>query len=200
MAKRKRKQMMAVLGVAQAVKREFEGIPVVDAEADLSVVLNTAEIEAAKGNEKDPENCVLAKACRQQLRSTKVLFFRSVAYVHHPGEDGVFRVYRYKVRNATRAIIEAFDRKQKVAGNVLVKLEAPRRSDSLEYLRSKGKKHRSERKQRAALVGKATCGGARPFKRTTAKDISVRSGTGMVHFPIVRGRAASKAERDSVSA
>lgn len=184
MAKKKRKRTMAVLGVSQAIKREFEGMEVVDAKTDLPVVVNTAEVLSAAGNEKDPENCILAKACRKQLRSSKVLFFRSVAYVQHPGPDGVSRVYRYKVKKAARAIIEAFDRRQAVEGNVLVRLESPRRSDSLDYLREKSKSERVGKKRGASIVGRAAMGGARPFKKGTAKDISVRSGTGMVHFPI----------------
>lgn len=177
-----KKKLQAVLGVMQAVRREFEGMSVEDAKTDLPIVVNSEEVRAAAGNEKDPENCVLAKACRQQLRSRKVLFFRSVAYVHHPGKDGVDRVYRYMIGDAARAIIAAFDRGQEVAGNVLVRLMAPKPSESLDGIRTRWK--RNQKKKTAKIVGTLTKNNYKgsPFKKGIPKDITIRSGTGMVHM------------------
>lgn len=185
MAKKKNKQ--ALVGVMQALKREFGGMQVVDANADLRLVVNSAEVMAAAGHEKDPENCVLAMACRRQLRSSNLLFFKSVAYVAHPDEDGVERVHRYKIGKAAGDIITCFDRGKEVKGNVTVTLRAPGPGDTLDYQRFVNRKWREDQRRSASIVGKATgVGGSRPFKRGRKKDITVRDGSGMVHFPYAK--------------
>lgn len=192
MAKKKQRRVAAVGGAAEDVKREFDGLPVVDSVADLQIVVNEEEIAAAEGFEKDPENCVLAKACSRQLRSNKILFFRSVAYVEHPGTDGVRRVYRYLVGDAARKIIEAFDSGREVRGNVTVVLRAPVESLTLESLRKKSQrtaKQRNERRKKARMIGTLVSdksNGVGIYKKPKSKDISVRSGTGMVHMKVTR--------------
>lgn len=188
----KKKNVQATQGVMFAVRREFGGMPVEDAKVDLSLVVNSEEVRAAAGHEKDPENCILARACRRQLRSSKLLFFRSVAFVHHPGDDGVDRVYRYKIGRAARAIIEAFDRKKKVTGNVMVTLEAPKGSNKIDAIRERGRRNSAARRARkrnslinGQLIDDLPAGG-NAYRRGKAKDLSVRSGTGMVHFNVTK--------------
>lgn len=199
MAKKKNKQ--AFTGVLQTLAREFNGMPVVDAKADLKLVVNSEEVASAIGNEKDPENCILALACRRQLRSSKLLFFKSVAYVHHPGDDGVDRVYRYKIGKAARDIIQAFDRKKKVSGNVTVTLQAPGPGHTLDYQNSVQRNWREKQRKsrKASIVGRVVGGGNRPFKKGRVKDITVRDGSGMAHFPYVR-KAVGKRRKPAAAA
>lgn len=184
-AKRKAKRFAAVGGAGKVIRREFKGLPMVDAKADFSLVLRTADIHAAKGHAKDPENCALAKACARQLHSSKVVFFRSVAYVDMPDEKGVRSVIRFILPDNTSAIIRAFDKGESVKGEVMVALKAPSDSCTLDAAL---KRYRNSQKLRAArraamLRGEITGGdtGVGIFKKPRVADIDVRNGSGMVH-------------------
>src|SRR5262245_4299980 len=90
------------------IKRLWCNIEVVDADVNTSVFVRPEDVTNAI--EKDPGACVFANACKRTFDSEKVLFFRSIAYVEMPNEDGRRLVRRFLLTAGTRALIEAFDR------------------------------------------------------------------------------------------
>lgn len=91
-----------------AILRLFHGVPVRDAKHPLRVVPLARDIRGAKT--KDPQNCVLARACRRMFRTSTILFWRSVAYVELPDERGKPHVERFVLSQHMRENIALFDR------------------------------------------------------------------------------------------
>lgn len=90
------------------VHRFFRGLPVVDAEDTLRIVVNRQDIRGA--TRLDPNNCVFAQACRRLFNSHAVLFLRRTAYVELPNEDGIRQVNRYMISHETAQKIAHFDK------------------------------------------------------------------------------------------
>lgn len=90
------------------VHRFFRGLPVVDAEDTLRIVVSRQDIKSA--TRLDPNNCVFAQACRRLFNSHAVLFLRRTAYVELPNEKGIRQVNRYVISGDTAAKIAHFDK------------------------------------------------------------------------------------------
>lgn len=179
--------------------RTFNGIPIVDAKADFTLMVRTSSVKAAEGQEKDAANCILAKACREQVGASIVAFFRRVAYLELPDSRGRKRVVRYKLDDDAAAIVAAFDRGKSVRGEVMVTLKAPRKSESLDAVRKKSRDLR-ERHRAAILNGiiieKGSKSGPSPHKAKVL-NLDVRNGQGLVHNSIKKGVARRLAKAAS---
>lgn len=183
-------KMMAPAG-ARVVRREtFDGLPIVDADADFSLIVRTRDLKAAKGNEKDAANCILAKACANQVGATTVAFFRSVAYLDLPDDNGNRRVVRYLLDESAAAIVSAFDKGETVKGEVMVTLKAPSESMTLDAIRERSRS-RNERKRKSVVNGEIiepVVSQRRLHKSPSVKDMDVRSGTGLVQSVIRKAK------------
>lgn len=181
MARKKRR--LAIQGAGEVRRETFNGLPIVDAEADFTLVVRTDDITAAKGNEKDASNCILAKACARQVGASIVAFFRTVAYLELPDSEGNRRVVRYMLDNDAAAIVAAFDRRKSVRGEVMVTLKAPRESERLDTIRESTRKSK-EKKRKAVLSGEIVETNkkqARFHKKPSVSDMDIRNGSGLVH-------------------
>lgn len=182
---RKPKRVAAVGGAGRVLRETFDGLPIVDAKADMTLVVRTTDVEAAEGNAKDASNCVLAKACARQFGSSKVMFFRTCAYVEKPEPDGKRVVTRFILDEHAAAIVRAFDKGKCVKGEVSVTLKAPKQSQSLDYLVDK-QRRRTIRKAmiRGTIVNKSPSAGV--YRKPRLADMDVRNGTGMVHNSVIK--------------
>ena len=192
MAKRKvanRKTPLAMEGAKRVRRETFGGLPIVDAKTDFTLVVRTRDVTAAKGHEKDASNCILAKACAQQVGASVVAFFRRTAYLELPDAKGVRRVVRYRLDDDARAIVSAFDRGKSVKGEVTVTLKAPTASQSLDSLREKSRQKRAG-VQKAVLSGRIYDPKmqARYHEKPAIAGVDVRSGTGRVHNAVKKAK------------
>jgi len=166
------------------IKRHWGDVEVIDAEKDLRVFIQPQDVRSAKA--KDPGCCVFAQACKRQFAASKVLFWRSVAYVELPGPDGKRRVERFTLSSEMRELIENFDKGNKVSEVAGFELKRPRPTETLE---GKLKKNRAwkERNRKALLSGTArskrgTQGQGKYSKPAIVVDLEVRDGKGRVQF------------------
>ncbi len=166
---------------SSVIRRTFGGLPMVDAKADFTLMIRTSNVKSAAGHEKDASNCILAKACQQQIGASIVAFFRQVAYLELPDSRGNSRVVRYMLDADTSAIVAAFDRGKAVKGEVTVTLRAPKRSQRLDVVLSQSRKNKA-RKREALLKGIILEGPKFGPTRNRARvmDMDVRNGTGLV--------------------
>jgi hypothetical protein len=171
--------------VSVEIKRHWGDIEVVDATKDLRVFVQPEDISSAV--EKDPGCCVFAQACKRQFAATKVLFWKSVAYVELPGPDGKRRVERFTLSSQMRSLIEDFDKGKPVIPEAGFELKRVRNSERFEAREEKRRKAK-ERKKHALLSG--TCTGERKgnqgkgafSKPAMVVDLEVRNGQGRVQF------------------
>ena len=166
------------------IKRHWGDVEVIDAEKDLRVFIQPEDVKSATA--KDPGCCVFAQACKRQFAASKVLFWRSVAYVELPGPDGKRRVERFTLPPEMRDLIENFDRGNKVSEVAGFELKRPRPTETLE---GKLKKNRAwkERNRKALLAGTArrkngSQGKGKYSKPAIVVDLEVRDGKGRVQF------------------
>ncbi len=172
----------------QEIKRIWGDMEVVDSEKELRVFI--APEDVAKATRKDPAYCVFAQACRRQFHATKVLFYRSVAYIDLPFE-GRRRVERFLMPDKMRDLVESFDRGEtKIPQDGFV-LKAPTPSNTLNNTAKKSSEDRLRAKRRmlegqSAEVRKKSPGlgqGKGKFRdKPLVMDLAVRSGIGAVHF------------------
>src|SRR5262245_38210917 len=111
------------------IQRLWEGMSVVDAEKELRVIILPEDLADAKRG--DPASCVFARAVRRSFSATNVLFFRNVAYLDLPAEDGTRRVERFMMSDGMRALVESFDRGEGVIPEAGFCLRAPTSSQRL---------------------------------------------------------------------
>ena len=171
--------------VSVEIKRHWGDIEVVDATKDLRVFVQPEDISSAV--EKDPGCCVFAQACKRQFAATKVLFWKSVAYVELPGPDGKRRVERFTLSSQMRSLIEDFDNGKPVIPEAGFELKRVRNSERFEAREEKRRKAK-ERQKQALLSG--TCTGERKgnqgkgafSKPAMVVDLEVRNGQGRVQF------------------
>jgi len=168
----------------RAIRRLWGDLEVVDAEKDLRVFIRPSDVKGAKT--KDPGHCVFAKACRRQFDASKVMFFKSVAYVDLPGEDGVRRVERFQMTPTMRTLVESFDRGQPIRDVAGFELRKPRPSYTLESLIEKRRRLRSGKSTGSKRIAASKQGKGRYKRRPLKVDLSVRSGAGRVQFKGVR--------------
>lgn len=172
----------AMTNAQEVLRTTFDGIPIVDADADFSLIIRNTAVKSAKGNERDATNCILAKACAKQVGASTVAFLRTTAYLELPDARGKKRVVRYHLDKDAQAIVAAFDRGKTVKGEVMVTLKAPAPSQRLDHLRQKEQKLRKKRRE-AAIRGEIIAPNpkyARYSSKRSVKDMDVRNGTGLV--------------------
>jgi hypothetical protein len=185
MAKKKQTSSCRKTKSYDEIKRHWGDVQVVDARKDLRVFIQPSDVESA--SPKDPGCCVFAQACRRQFAATKVLFWRSVAYVELPGPDGTRRVERFGLSPEMRDLIENFDRGNSVTELAGFELKALRPSERFEAKANRMKKYGFTRKE-ALLKGTASPakrgiqGQGRYSKPAVVVDLEIRNGTGRVHF------------------
>jgi hypothetical protein len=161
-----------------AIKRYFDGMPVKDATDNLRVFVNRADIKTAR--RKDPGNCVYANACKRLYGSSAILFFRTIAYVDLPDEQGNRVVNRFHLNARVRGQIAEFD-KTGIAHPGGFLLSAPPHSGTLEV----GRAYTKARKK-ALLMGERVVVPGNKMSKKNHTSVSlvtdVRDGTGMAHF------------------
>lgn len=166
----------------QHIVRLWGDVEVVDATKDLRVFIRPEDVASA--TRKDPGCCVFAQACKRTFDASKILFFRSVAYVELPNEDGRRRVERFFLNKGMRELIESFDRGEPVIPEAGFVLKAVPRMRKLEN-RRKYKKELDRRRLRGEAVGgekRGRQGEGKYAESPLIIDMAVRSGTGAVHF------------------
>jgi len=169
----------------EEIKRHWGDVQVVDARKDLRVFIQPEDSKSASA--KDPGCCVFAQACKRQFAATKVLFWRSVAYVELPGPDGTRRVERFQLSPEMRDLIENFDRGKSVVSVAGFELKKPRPSERFDAKAKRMKKYAAGRRK-ALINGSSTVakrgiqGEGRYSKPAIVVDLEVRNGSGRVHF------------------
>lgn len=188
-AKKKRKKW-AISGANEVRRTSFDGMPIVDAVADFTLVVRTADVKAAEGNQRNAANCILAKACQAQVGASTVAIFRRTAYLDLPDAKGERRVVRFILDKGAAAIVSAFDRGRSVKGEVTVTLRAPTPSQTLDDARE-----RTRRRTAAILRGEIVPGNnASGFhKKPTISRMDVRNGTGLVHNALKKAKESQAA-------
>ena len=166
---------------SETIRRTWGDVEVVDAEKDLRVFIQPDDVTNA--SIKDPGCCVFAQACKRQFSASKVLFWKSVAYVELPGPTGLRRVERFSMSPQMRDLVENFDRGNAIATVAGFELKAPRPSYTLAAKAAKQKRH-TDNKRQARINGTAstTQGSGAYEKPAIIVDLSVRRGTGLVQF------------------
>lgn len=167
------------------IKRMWGDVEVVDAQKDLRVFVQPEDVK--KATKKDPGCCVFAQACKRQFAATKVLFWRSIAYVELPGPDGTRRVERFTLSPEMRDLVENFDQGNYVATDAGFELKRPRPSRTFEGNTARHRRYRAVK--RKALIkgvrkGEKQANRDKVKKSTTSivVDLEVRNGTGRVQF------------------
>jgi hypothetical protein len=169
----------------EEIKRIWGDVEVVDAKNDLRVFIQQEDVNSA--TQKDPGCCVFAQACKRQFSATKVLFWKSVAYVELPGKDGRPRVERFFLSSGMRDLIDNFDKGKPIASIAGFELKKPSLSRTFEGARRCFKK--ADTKKREALLSgiklvsrKGEQGIGAYSKPARVIDLEVRNGSGRVHF------------------
>jgi hypothetical protein len=153
----------------KAVQRLFRGLPVVDATRELKIHATDQDIKTAK--RKDPSNCVFANACRRQLGSHSVAFFRHYAYVELRDSNGNSRIERFALPKRTRDSVMVFDRAGVAdTGGFVLKPPSPGTTLDHKLEKSQSRDRREEERLRYKK---------RKYK---FKEPDYRSGTGLMHF------------------
>ena len=167
------------------IRRHWGDVEVVDAEKNLRVFIQPEDVRSA--TQKDPGCCVFAQACKRQFAATKVLFWRSVAFVELPGPKGGRRVERFELSPQMRDLIDNFDRGNKVQELAGFELKRPRPSQTFEGMARRQREANARRKE-ALILGtrqstkKGRQGEGRYSKPVRVVDLEVRNGTGRVQF------------------
>ncbi len=159
------------------IQRLWGDAPVVDATKDLRVFILPDDAEGAV--RRDPGCCVFARACQRSFGSTKVLFFRSVAYVELPDDEGNVRVERFNMTPKMRSLVEAFDRGEGIVPRAGFLLKRPSKAKRLDVERDRNR----ERMQRQRTMGTPNKSGIGKGKgkyrgQAVAADMTVRNGSG----------------------
>jgi len=169
----------------EALNREWEDLPVVDAEEPLRVTI--VESDIVTGKRKSPGCCAFANACRRSFGSSKVLFYRSVAYVEMADENGDRRVERFTLNGAAKAFVADFDKGKQVSTGGFT-LNVARPSERLQSLSKKARSKRAHSKRKSLAV-KTVKSGKKVKPVVTATSL-VRTGKGAVHFAKIKAKPA----------
>lgn len=174
--------------VSAHLRRLWGDIDVEDGKADFQVLIRPEDVRTAK--RKDFGGCIFAQSCKRVTGSDKVAFYKSVAYIGMADEQGKPVVRRFVIPEAARKLIASFDRGQPVPENASYILKAPPKSRSFESERDGRRKRKLLQRERLALkiegemiesnrgVGRSSPG------EPLVVDLSVRNGTGVVHFKL----------------
>ena len=167
-----------------SITRLWGGTPVRDATTDLRVIIKPCDIKGAV--QKDPENCVFAKACRRSFGTKKVLFLRRVAYVELPDENGGSKVERFSMTESVHNLIRDFDSGNPIIPHGGFLLTAPSPSHTLDQKRLK--QRANEKRIKEALLRGESLESVKKSRGPKMQhdpkeiDLEIRCGKGMVHF------------------
>jgi hypothetical protein len=167
---------------AKVLHREYSGMRVIEATFDLLVKPTAQDLK--KAVKKDPLNCALSKCCRRLYGTDKVVFYKTVAYVELPDENGIHQIYRFTLSVGTVKIVSHFDKTGEFPLGATLVLKAPRRTSRLSYAKEMNKRLK-EQKIQGLSYGREP---GRKVMKPYVFDASVRNGTGMVHFARYRER------------
>lgn len=150
--------------------RMKDGLPVVEAEADLYVYVTEEDISC--GVRKDPCRCAIAQAVKRSVGHVggEAEIHRGIAYVKAPDEEGEMVWRRFRLGPRTRQRVEMFD-KTGIADPAGYLLKAPTKTQRLDYRRAQAKK---------AVKRPGSRGRIRTRERINIDEM-VRSGSGVVH-------------------
>jgi hypothetical protein len=181
MAKTKKRASKSPALSHSEIVRLWGDVEVVDATKDLRVFVQPEDVQSAKA--KDPGNCVFAQACKRQFQATKVIFWKTTAYVDLPGPSGKRRVERFLVSSQMRSLIENFDKGNAVPDMAGFELKKPRESET--FAKKAERTAKSYRERKKALINGARRGnqGKGAYSNPARViDLEVRSGLGRVQF------------------
>lgn len=94
--------------IIRIIKLNFGVLPVVDAIS--AIRLQPMPQDVAGAVQKDPRKCVFARCATRMFGASKVVFYKSSAYIDLVGEDGIRRVERFYVSDKIHREIVKFDR------------------------------------------------------------------------------------------
>jgi len=156
-------------------------MPVKDAKARLTVVV--LEQDVTKGTRKDPSCCAFAQACKRLFKGEAV-FYKKIAYIELPDEDGERYVHRYRLSHKATELIMKYDKTGKFPSGVGIDLRPPSKTTSLEGMRryhTAWSERISARKRAKNSKGMPP---SRPYTKGAPRffDTSVRNGTGSMHL------------------
>lgn len=145
-----------------------DGVPVVDATADLMVFVTARDVTCAAP--KNPCECAIAKAVKRAAGgAAEAEVWRSFAYVKATNEDGAIVWLRYRLSPRTRARVEQFDKTGDAPVGAYM-LKAPTETQTLAYrARQRAKPVKNPGTRRVRTGGQITVGDG------------VRNGSGSVH-------------------
>jgi hypothetical protein len=175
--------MVKKVSPKKKIIRTFKGMRVVEAEADLLIVPNKADLACAvRGNAKE---CVFAQTCKRCFGSSEVEIFDWCAYVDLPDETGERFFKRFLIPPKTKAQIELYDStgvlstggyllRAPSAGRTLDAMADSKRLADTRTARIKGRRVVAEKK--AAAIKKFV------QRLASKKAAGIRSGSGLVKF------------------
>lgn len=161
--------------VEKEIRRLWGNMEVLDAETNISVIIRPEDVSDAVA--KDPGACVFAQACKRTFDARKILFFRTVAYVEMPNEDGRRIVRRFRLTSGTRALIEAFDRGEGVIPGGGFILKSPSKGARLEYKRKRNRDWARRKLLGEAIVHRGEQGKGKYEDKPIVIDTQVRNGS-----------------------
>jgi hypothetical protein len=165
------------------IKRIWGDVLVRDAKHDLRVFIEPSDIKSAIPL--DPQCCVFARACKRTFRATRVLFYRSRAYVELPDEMGARHVERFLMTPPMRQLIVDFDAGKEIIPEGGFLLTAPTPGRTLDRQVKRARRYADRERLRVSLKGKQTAPQKRKYcKRhfNSAIEATLRNGTGQVPF------------------
>lgn len=166
------------------IKRTYNGMPVMDAKANLTIVVIADDVKGA--TRKDPSCCAFAQACKRLFKGSAV-FYKKIAYIELPDEDGTRYVHRYKLTQSAMDMIAEYDRTGKFPAGVGVNLLKPAKSSTLETMRRYHKRHQEKINAIRNLKRKHKIKGRRYIiTKPRVFDRSVRNGTGTLNLASFR--------------
>lgn len=141
------------MAIEQKKVRMFNGLPLVDAEHELSILVRAEDIRKAYENNKgrpanDPmrfSTCGIAEGCKTLLGSKHVAIQRSTAYIEHAGDDGVVRAYRYLFTQSAEDFVRKFDNEALPVNDTMVRLRPPSPGKTLEHQNKRDKELREKK-------------------------------------------------------
>jgi len=166
------------------IVRLWGDVPVMDAKKDLRVFIKPCDLEGA--TRKDPAHCVFARACKRTFDARKILFYRQVAYVELPGEDGQRRVERFIMSESMTALVKDFDEGRTTIPEAGFLLSAPTPSQTLNAKarrwRNRGKNYTQKTREKLEGTRLPDENDSQRYDKGIVIDLEARSGTGAVHF------------------
>lgn len=188
------KETMKQPRMHKILEKAFPGLKIKDAPKDLR--LFPTELDFKNAVRKDPEHCGFANCAARVCGSTQAHFFTRYAYIDHPGDDGVRRVYRYCISKDVHDAIADFDEFGVRVGKKMraFTLRAPKPSEKLEAQRKANRKWRTGPTAKAITAEKAArvelrrC--EREFDQATLLARDTNIGTDKVRENEARVRAA----------